>query len=241
MKYISYDKIETLTEQRLCEYESKFGQIVSPPIPIDKIIERLFSLRILWENIHEEDGEVILGGLRPNEKQIVLNDSRMPLFNKYEGLEPFTKGHELGHWDLLEEKDLIGHQMFNFLTKSSFVLRSSSDKDAEKVRVLIANLWKGPDFYKVIKSIEGKKDDAITKRIIDRYASTLLMPKHLIKKVCATLDILSWSDLYKLRKIFNVTISALTVRLQQLNMIYIDNKKIYKSKEDAIGQLALIR
>ena len=38
---------------------------------------------------------------------------------------------------------------------------------------------------------------------------------------------------------FVVTISALCVRLQRLNIIYIKDKKIYKSKEEAIGQAAL--
>jgi hypothetical protein len=42
-----------------------------------------------------------------------------------------------------------------------------------------------------------------------------------------------------MHEIYGVTISALCVRLQRLNIIYIKDKKIYKSKGEAIGQAAL--
>lgn len=240
MKYIPVDKIESMTEQRIQEYSSKYGQIDSPPVPIDKIIERLFDLNILWDKIQEEDGEIILGGLRIRDKQVVLNDGRKDLFEKHDGLESFTKGHELGHWDLFENKDLIDNYTFDFAKNDSFVMRSTAD-NAEKIRVLVSNMWENRTCYNAIKAIEGKKDDAKTKSIIDRYAGAILMPKYLIKMACKDVDLTDWKYLYDLRKLFCVTISALTVRLQQLKMIYIDkNKKIYKSREEAIGQLTLI-
>ena len=50
----------------------------------------------------------------------------------------------------------------------------------------------------------------------------------------------SWPPLYRLAERFEVSITALTVRLKQLNLLYIDDqKRLYESREQATGQGSL--
>ncbi|WP_018214261.1 hypothetical protein [Desulfitobacterium hafniense] len=46
-------------------------------------------------------------------------------------------------------------------------------------------------------------------------------------------------DLYRLKDDFEVSISALTNRVQQLGLLYIANQKVYMSQAEAIGQMSL--
>lgn len=48
---------------------------------------------------------------------------------------------------------------------------------------------------------------------------------------------LSWPSLYRLTDTLRVSISALTIRLQQLNLLYIKDRIIYSSEEEASGQI----
>ena len=52
---------------------------------------------------------------------------------------------------------------------------------------------------------------------------------------------IDWHDLYEMKDAFEVSISALTTRLKQLKLIYIDekNKKIYSSEEAAKGFISM--
>ena len=52
-------------------------------------------------------------------------------------------------------------------------------------------------------------------------------------------DRTKWPNLYRLGERFDVTISALCVRLQQLNLLYIKDKQLFESKEEAQGQLSV--
>ena len=240
MKFWSYKNIEKLTEQRLAEYELKHGAISAPPVPLDRIIENCFDLNILWEPIEEKDNECILGGLCPDKKQIILNEAHLDLFKSKPGLEYSTKGHELGHWDLFVKKDLIGQpELFN-VAGASFLMRSGKESQ-NNIRILIANMWRSPEAYKILAELEKGKDDQLTRRLVDKYASMMSMPTVLLRKVCADYDLMKWPNLYDIARVFNVTISALRVRLEQMNMIYVDGKTktIYRSKEEFSGQLAL--
>lgn len=240
MKYWSYKRIEDLTNQRLSEYEMKYGAISAPPIPLDKIIENLYDIRLSWEYICEKDGEQILGGLRPQKKQIVINEKHLDLFEQKPGLENFTKGHELGHWDIFVKKDLVGYPELGFNSGGSFLMRAGRDGQ-EDIRVLMTNIYKSEEAQKKFIELERGKDDPLTRRLVDKYASSLCMPATLLRKVCADYDLLKWPNLYDIQRIFNVTISALIIRLEQMNMIYVHGKQIYRSKEEFSGQLTLLK
>ena len=68
------------------------------PVPIELIIEQTYGLEILWEDVPEAPGTLILGALAPRDRRIVLNTQHESLFEQYMGPERFTLAHELAHW-----------------------------------------------------------------------------------------------------------------------------------------------
>ena len=82
----------------LVRHASTVGVPVSLPVPIELIIEQTYGLEILWEDVPEAPGTLILGALAPRDRRIVLNTRHESLFEQYMGPERFTLAHELAHW-----------------------------------------------------------------------------------------------------------------------------------------------
>jgi hypothetical protein len=195
----------------------------------------MLGLDILWEEIEELPGELIYGGLRMDDKLIVLNEKRRTLFDEKPGIERSTKGHEMGHWDLFGHTDQPG-QLLMFGEDSTFVRRSSPSGDVRVIKALI----KTPEGQELLRNIQKRADDPDEARAVNRYAAALSMPKRLITEEALKIDRRSWPPLYRLAERFEVSITALTVRLKQLNLLYVDDKRgLYESREQATGQQSL--
>ena len=82
----------------LVRHASTVGVPVRLPVPIELIIEQTYGLEILWEDVPEAPGTLILGALAPRDRRIVLNTQHEGLFEQYMGPERFTLAHELAHW-----------------------------------------------------------------------------------------------------------------------------------------------
>ena len=235
MKFYRNAAIEERAEQRIAELESFLGKPVEPPVPLELIAEHLLGLDILWEEIEELPGELIYGGLRMEDKLIVLNETRRALFEEKPGLERSTKGHEMGHWDLFGKSDQTG-QLRMFEDDPSFVRRNSPAGDVRIIRALIQT----PEGQDLLRRIQKRADDPDEARAVNRYAAALSMPKRLITEEAMKIDRRSWPPLYRLAERFDVTITALTVRLKQLDLLYIDDqKRLYESSAQATGQRSL--
>jgi Zn-dependent peptidase ImmA (M78 family) len=89
-----------------------------------------------------------------------------------------------------------------------------------------------------MKSRADSPDEA---RSVNRYAAAILMPRAVIIDEAKKIDRTRWPNLYRLAERFDVTISALRVRLEQFNLLYLDQetKRLYPSREDAQGQARL--
>jgi len=243
-------QIEKMVEGRIGEYQQKFGLIPEPPVPIDDIIEHIFDLKISWETIQCQPGERIFGALRPQTRQIVINESEVALFTEKPGLERSTKGHELGHWDLFTDHASLGHPSFlNFDSKEHFVKRSTPNGEVEIIKLMMFD----SELYSLFKQSQQGKDTPLVKTSVDYYASIMSMPRFLlipyVKDIHDDWD--SWSkkpfnyqlkDLYSLADMFEVTITALQVRLEQLNLLFIpkEEKTIYRNRDEYNGQLSLL-
>jgi Zn-dependent peptidase ImmA (M78 family) len=74
------------------------------------------------------------------------------------------------------------------------------------------------------------------------FAASILMPKAIIagaiNQIKETRQVV-FPDLYKLRDQFEVSISALVNRVNQLGILYAVDNKVYSSKAEATGQLVL--
>lgn len=237
MRPIRNQEIEDLASARLAELERELGRPLCPPIPIDLIAEKLLGLDFLWEAIDELPGETILGGLIPQKRLIILNETRRSLFTEKPGLERSTKGHEMGHWDLFIDKTSLNHPtLFSIDSDGPFAFRSSPAGDVAIIKMLQSD----PEGRELLRKIESRADEPDEARAVNRYAAALSMPSDLLRTEAMKIDRTQWPNLYRLTDRFEVTISALVVRLQQVGLLYVDkNRRLYESKDAAMGQQML--
>ncbi len=208
-KFLSDPQLDNKASRLLGRYESINGPIYSPPVPIERIIEDMLDLNILWDPITESKGHSILAGLEPFTKTIVFNDVRSAVTMKTPGLYNTVLAHEAGHWELHVDQALLGQQPLpQFERDFSCLYRQSGPNQ-------------GP------KEIQAHK-----------FMSYLLMPSDLLMEMVHDVDLTNWSQLYKLRDHFQVTITALTIRLERLGLLYIsDEGCLYPSRQEYDGQL----
>lgn len=205
-RFISDGEIESKTTALLASFESHFGKIQKPPVPIDRIIEAHLDLWIDWDVILDTDEEKILGLLNPATKKIQLNERHRDLFDDYIDTEAYTKAHEVGHWDLHVAKQ----------------------NEATQLPLIAAE--PGQSYLCRQQKLDKREIQA------EKYAAYLLMPHQLLMNTIEGVDLTKWSELYALKDSFGVTITAFTKRLKGLKLIYInDGKQIFRSEEEALG------
>ena len=237
MRILRNQEIEEIAASRLAELQRRLGRPVSPPIPIDLIAEQVLGLDFLWEPINELPGEKVFGGLIAKKRLIVLNENRKGLFAEKPGLERSTKGHEMGHWDLFIDKGSLDHPtLFDVQGDGPFAFRSSPAGDV----AIIKTLDRDAEGRELLRKIQSRADEPDEARAVNRYAAALSMPADMITTDALKIDRTRWPNLYRLAEKYEVTISALRVRLEQLGLIYVDeNKKIHESRDAASGQQML--
>jgi hypothetical protein len=237
MKILRNREIEEIADGRLAEFQQAIGRPVSPPIPIDLIAEKVLGLDFLWEAIDELPGETILGGLIPKKRLIVLNEKQRDLFTGKPGLERSTKGHEMGHWDLFVDKATLDHPtLFGDGDDGPFAFRNSPAGEVAIIKMLMAD----KEGREILRKMQSRADEPDEARAVNRYAAALSMPAALLRAEAMKTDRTQWPNLYGLATRFGVTISALVVRLQQLDLLYVDKeKKLYESKAAGTGQMTL--
>jgi|SRR6516225_5419519 Zn-dependent peptidase ImmA (M78 family) len=159
--YLSEAAIERDAAALLAEYAHARGVIISPPIPIEDIVEKHLKLGIEFDDTHKLFGipreckrdADILGAIFFEEARIVIDESLDPVERRgIEGRYRFTLGHEGGHWRLhrwIFAKNPSQTTLFSGSEAPSFICRSSEAKRREE--------WQA-----------------------DLYASCLLMPKNLV-------------------------------------------------------------
>lgn len=238
VKFWRNDAIEALAQERLQQLEQVLGRPISAPVRIDRIAEAVLELDFLWDEIEELEGEVILGAIRPHQRLILLNEKRRKLFEEKAGLEHFTKGHEMGHWDLFVDKSVLDHpELFD---RDASGVSSFRHSKAGGVWVL-ESACREPEGQELVRRVMSRVDRGDEARAVNRYAGAILMPQQLLRTDVEARRPRAWPELYRMRDKYNVTISALTVRLQQLDLLYVDeNGKLYESKAQATGQQRLI-
>lgn len=180
-------------------------------VPIEDIIEIDYGLEWKWGDLSYLNDEKVMAALYPRSRELVLNLQFQDLFKEKFGTMMFSLAHELGHW-MLHAEDVEGLQTPMF-ENNVFYCRGNGEKT--------------PIEYQA-----------------DLFASCLLMPEAIITPLIQNLwskdGRVTWKQLYQIAEEFQVSISALTIRLQQLRLLYIDgNKYIYHSREEAMGQQIL--
>ena len=234
MRYYRNEAVELLAEARLGELERVLGASLAPPVPIDLLAEQVLGLDFLWGLIDELPGEVVLGGLIPERRLIVLNEGHRDLFRQKPGLERSTKGHEMGHWDLFVDKSTLGQPGLpgGLGPGQELALRGSL---AGQVQVLQA-LLRDPAGVELIRDLTSRADDPAEARAVNRYAAAISMPREMVRGLVAESRPTRWPELYRLAERFEVTISALKVRLEQLGLLHVSaDGRLCASRGEAAG------
>ena len=210
-KYLADAELERMAVRLLRRYESRYGPVDSPPIPVEHIVEDILGLNILWDVMPEQPKATVLAGLDPNSKTVVFNESRLTLIEDTPGLYNTVLGHEAGHWEAHVDRALINQPPLPRFDKE------------------FACLFRGSGLGQDLKESQAHK-----------FMGFLLMPFRLLKEAVRDVDLLNWSNIYCLRDLFGVTVTALTVRLTKLNLLYVaDGGLLYPSRQEFNGQIRL--
>ncbi len=195
----------------MARYEARDGPIARPPVPVESILEDVLDLSILWDTVPEEPGQSILAGLDPNNRTVVFNETRLTLIEETPGLYNTVLAHEAGHWEAHVEPALLDQSPLPQFDREFGCLYRQSGPGGDP-----------------------------RERQAHQFMGFLLMPSHLLREAIREVDLLNWPNLYAFRDLFQVTITALTVRLSKLNLLYIsDDRKLYPSRQVYDGQMPL--
>jgi len=240
MKFYRNEQIEQIDERRLHEFERKLERPLSLPIDIELFGELVLELSILWDEIEELPGEEVLAGLRVPDRLIVMNERRKQEMEAKPGRRRLTQGHEMGHWDLFVDRSKLDHPtLFEAAAPAIFAYRTATGGAQVQIMKTLLACEEGRDLLRQMNSRADAPDEA---RSVNRYAASILMPRAMITDEARKIDRTQWPNLYRLAERFGVTISALRVRLEQFNLVYLDQetKELYPSREDAQGQARLL-
>ena len=185
------DHHHAMTASRvLARHASTVGMPVGLPVPVELIIEKTYRLEILWEDLPEPAGTVVLGALAPRDRRIVLNLRHQALFEQYMGPERFTLAHELGHWIY----------------------------DADDPDQLALDLDEHPpEWYCYHRESQGLSEILRIRELnANKFAAHLLLPEDLVRR--ANMDEVL-QDLSGTAKKWQVSRTTLRIRLQDLGFI----------------------
>jgi len=97
--WLEKETIARQAERLISDYEAMIGGKMTPPIPVEDVIEQFLGLDLTYEDLDEKLGmEDVLGATYVKSQRIAIN--RRLLEDKNEGRLVFTCAHEVGHWVL---------------------------------------------------------------------------------------------------------------------------------------------
>lgn len=97
--WMSKKAISSKAEALIRDFERKAGYPVSPPIPVDQIIERSLGLEIQYVDLEKIlRTKDVLGAIYAKSKRMCINERLFE--HSSEGRLAFTCAHEAGHWVL---------------------------------------------------------------------------------------------------------------------------------------------
>jgi hypothetical protein len=156
LRFLTDQQFEDETALLLAEYGTKHGQVTTPPVPVDDIVELYLKLTLELIDTRKLFGvDDVHGALWVNEKRVGIDQRLDPNRNSTMlGRYRFTLAHEAGHWRL-------HRQLFQ--------------KKANQLTLLPENVER-PEYICRSSSTEPIEYQA------NRFASCLLMPREMVKR-----------------------------------------------------------
>jgi Zn-dependent peptidase ImmA (M78 family) len=162
-RFISDTEIETRACHLLHQSARQYKPILSPPVPVEEIIDLVLDIPVVWESIPEQDGKPVLAKLvvRRDQSEIIVNEDKRAFFDQHVGVEAYSLAHDLGHRALhIDEANLLAGPLADAEEHAIVLCRGAIDSEHKRRE------WQA-----------------------ERFASYLLMPKDLIVKACTNIDL----------------------------------------------------
>ncbi len=241
-RYISGEEAERRAAERLTRYTARFGPLQQPPVPLERMIDEEFDLRVLWVPFESPTLLQPLAGLQPSERRILVNERRRDWFEQYPGTLSFTLAHELGHWDLHVDQAGLGHPVFEGFEAAPAITQFRTPQGA--VEVLLSKLQAAgltpEERHEALRGLTAGADTFFEARQVNRYAGALLMPADLLTAAIAGRDLLDRAVLRELARAFDVSRQALTIRFEGLGRLYrAPDGSLHASRASYAGQGSL--
>src|SRR5262249_21135004 len=120
----------------LAEYGNRYGQVTSPPVPVDEIVEIHLQLTLEFKDLRKLFGFCdVHGALWVNARRVGIDQSLGPAKNKAMlGRSHFTLAHEAGHWLLhrgLYQRRADQPMLIEGVERPDYVCRSSDTSPIE--------------------------------------------------------------------------------------------------------------
>ncbi|MDY6950598.1 MAG: ImmA/IrrE family metallo-endopeptidase [Thermodesulfobacteriota bacterium] len=97
VRWMPQEEIAFVSSDLLARYKESSGKTVSPPIPVDDIIERLLGITLKYDDLRSILGVPdVLGATWIKERRIVIDENLWA--EGSQGRRFFTMAHEVGHW-----------------------------------------------------------------------------------------------------------------------------------------------
>jgi len=97
VRWVPEEEIAFLSSHLLATYEESVGKEISPPIPLDDIIERFLELTLEYDDLRSIlNVPDVLGATWIQERRIVIDENLLD--DRLRGRLFFTMAHEVGHW-----------------------------------------------------------------------------------------------------------------------------------------------
>lgn len=160
VKFLSEQQIERDALGLLEDYFGALGEEISAPVPVDDILETHLGVSLDFEDLSNTVGSPdVLGATYAKSRSVFIDASLDPIEHPtMEGRYHFTVAHEIGHW-ILHVPRLRGDE-----------LPTVMHRQLGSVQMLVCALG-------------GRKEPIEWQA--DRFASSLLMPRHLVEAAWA--------------------------------------------------------
>ncbi len=208
--FFTPQELERRANLVLQKHAAKSTGSLSIPIPVERIAEHTLNLELLWDVILEPEDRSVLAKLIASKRRIVFNETHRDLLTETPGLYNTSLGHEVGHWILHVDEGAVD------------TLPLPGFETSGELVVYHDSRW--------------NEENAA------RFMSYLLMPREFLTPIIQNLDqsLQDWQTVYRLREKFDVTISAMRIRLERLGLLHMDEEgKLYHSRESFAGQMGL--
>lgn len=228
--YISRGMLEVQAGLLLHSYGQERRKAVTPPVPVDAILETFLKLKFSFMDMREIFGvEDVAGALWMESAEVGVDYGLDPdAHPQMEGRYNFTVAHEIGHWQLHRRYKLgTPDPMLPFppdaVVAPSYVCRSSARNRAEIQANLFASSLLMPRPIVVGAWRERYGDRPMTPDMLRQYGLTIVDGEDWMRRIPTNEDEeIKWrleSVIRPLAAEFRVSMQAMRIRLEELGFL----------------------